>query len=163
MDGIYELPAILLSDECADIIRRAGIEGFQRARMAEVGRRNDEAFLIDSPYLHLLSYRLNARFKKIDVGRVLEVYRYGQGQEISAHVDEPQPLSSGRCSNMTLVVYLSDGFDGGSTVFPESGITLKPAVGGAFLFDQNLVHYAERVRSGFKYVARTTVAIEGYC
>ena len=148
MDGIFQISAILYSDECADIIRHAESKGFQQARLVNAGRKNDETFLVDSAYLALLGDRLSERFQEIEVGGVLEIYRYGQGQEISAHIDDPKPLRSGRFSNMTLVVYLTDDFDGGGTGFPKRNVTLKPALGGALIFDQALVHCAEEVRRG---------------
>jgi hypothetical protein len=161
MDGIFQISAILHSDECADIIRHAESKGFQQARLVNAGRKNDETFLVDSAYLTLLGDRLSERFQEIEVGGVLEIYRYGQGQEISAHIDDPKPLRSGRFSNMTLVVYLTDDFDGGGTGFPKRNVTLKPALGGALIFDQALVHCAEEVRRGFKYIARTNLATAG--
>jgi hypothetical protein len=62
-------------------------------------------------------------------------------------------------SNATLVVFLSAGFEGGHTRFPDLGIDAKPGLGGAVLFSQSLSHEATAVTNGTKLVARLDLSI----
>ncbi|MEQ1566422.1 MAG: 2OG-Fe(II) oxygenase [Myxococcota bacterium] len=87
----------------------------------------------------------------------LRLYRYTAGQRHSAHWDTIVTLPDGRRSQLTLVVYLNDGFEGGETEFPELGEVVAPRRGRALLFQHRVLHRASEVRSGEKVVLRTDV------
>ncbi len=53
------------------------------------------------------------------------------------------------------MLYLNDGFEGGSTQFPWDKI--KPVEGMALVFPHRLLYQGSKVASGVKYVLRTDV------
>ncbi|MFO0662099.1 MAG: 2OG-Fe(II) oxygenase [Polyangiaceae bacterium] len=87
----------------------------------------------------------------------LRLYRYGPGEKHGAHWDTVVELEHEVRSMLTLVFYLNDGFEGGSTSFPELGQDIVPKAGRALLFQHRILHEASRVTSGEKYVLRTDV------
>jgi hypothetical protein len=60
-------------------------------------------------------------------------------------------------SFLTLMVYLNDDFEGGSTDFLAEEIRVKPERGMVLVFDHPLVHQGAPVLRGAKYVMRTDV------
>jgi prolyl 4-hydroxylase len=87
----------------------------------------------------------------------LRLYRYGPGERHGAHWDTVVELEGGVRSLITLVFYLNDGFEGGTTDFPELGRQLTPQLGRALLFQHRILHEATEVLSGEKLVLRTDI------
>lgn len=58
--------------------------------------------------------------------------------------------------NLSRLIYLNDGFEGGTTDF-QFGPTVVPQRGMLLLFEHSLVHQGAPVRGGCKYVLRTDV------
>ena len=87
----------------------------------------------------------------------LRLYRYGPGQHHGAHWDDVVLLDGGVRSLLTLVFYLNDDFEGGRTTFPELGEGIAPRAGRALLFQHRILHAAEAVIRGEKFVLRTDV------
>ncbi|HEY4121880.1 MAG TPA: 2OG-Fe(II) oxygenase [Byssovorax sp.] len=87
----------------------------------------------------------------------LRLYRYAPGERHGAHWDTVVELDGGVSSQLTLVFYLNDDFDGGETDFPELGRKVVPRAGTALLFQHRVLHEATRVRAGEKLVLRTDV------
>jgi predicted 2-oxoglutarate/Fe(II)-dependent dioxygenase YbiX len=85
----------------------------------------------------------------------LRLYRYEPGQHHSAHWDTVVHFAGGARSQLTLVFYLNDDFEGGETDFPELGKIVTPRRGSALLFQHRVVHTACPVRRGEKFVLRT--------
>jgi hypothetical protein len=121
---------------------------------------------------------LNPRFR---------FYRYAAGGVYRPHVDGAWPESAvrggavvhdahggARWSRLTLVLYLNDDFEGGTTTFfaaaPDAAGVLeargvRPARGAALLFPHggaagSLVHEGSAVARGVKYIVRTDVVYE---
>lgn len=95
--------------------------------------------------------RLNERFR---------FYRYGSGQQFKKHCDGAYVVSETEESKLTLLIYLTDDFEGGSTKFffrHKDDIEVIPVVGDILVFDHTLLHSGEPVLEGFKYVLRTDV------
>lgn len=95
--------------------------------------------------------RLNERFR---------FYRYSSGQEFKKHRDGAYVVSETEESKLTLLIYLTDAFEGGSTKFffkEKDDIEVKPVIGNILVFDHNLLHSGEPVIEGCKYVLRTDV------
>ena len=104
-------------------------------------------------------------------------YRYAAGARFLPHFDAAWPAAAldgagvlvhdatGRAlSWYTLLVYLSDGFDGGATRLhgTDGAVDVLPAAGGALLFPHghhpaSVYHEGAAVASGTKYVLRTDV------
>ena len=84
----------------------------------------------------------------------LRVYRYAPGEKQSAHWDTEVEFEE-RTSRVTLVFYLNEDFEGGHTNFPELDQRVVPGTGDALIFQHRVLHVAEPVTSGVKYVLRT--------
>lgn len=111
---------------------------------------------------------LNARFR---------FYRYGAGDFFNPHTDGAWPGSrvvdghlvadayGDRLSQMTFLIFLSDGYEGGRTLFhtgPETIVAVHTPIGAALCFPhgmhpQHCVHAGEEVMAGTKYIIRTDV------
>jgi prolyl 4-hydroxylase len=90
----------------------------------------------------------------------LYVMRYTPGQEYRPHLDALAGLKNQR--ELTAIVYLSDGFEGGATIFPELGLSIRPRIGDLLVFlnalgdgapDLRMRHAGEPVTAGEKWIA----------
>ena len=143
--------------------------------------RNNERVVLDAPTLaaglwprlrHLVDpvhegatvHSVNTRFR---------VYRYTAGQRFAPHVDVRTAVPGGE-TRYSLMVFLSDDFTAGETRFFEQKdrnarrgqgrarkfdnrvrFSLRPAIGGAVVFDHLLLHEGAEVTAGIKYAVRT--------
>ncbi len=96
----------------------------------------------------------------------LQILRYGVGGEYRPHFDgfaEGNPtLQQGGNRQLTLILYLNQGMEGGETTFPELGISIFPLAGAGVLF-RNLnpqglreplsLHAGRPVTRGEKWIA----------
>ena len=87
----------------------------------------------------------------------IRVYRYGPGEKHGAHWDTVVHLDGGVQSQVTLVFYLNDDFEGGETDFPELNQRIVPKKGRALLFQHRILHIASEVVRGAKFVLRTDI------
>lgn len=99
-----------------------------------------------------------------------QVLRYEVGQQYVLHHDFSQYQLGMACGPriLTVLMYLSDVEEGGETVFPELGITIKPKKGRAVFFpnvlssnlesaDLRTSHKAKPVQKGQKYAVNTWI------
>lgn len=86
-------------------------------------------------------------FAKIEATGFWEILRYDRGVGADACLGQGQ---------LSALVYLNDGFEGGETRFCHSGLTISPVTGKAALFPPFYTHPHEEVPvlAGTKYVAR---------
>jgi hypothetical protein len=95
----------------------------------------------------------------------LRIYRYQKGHYFGKHYDESVKSLGGK-TKWTLLIYLTgdDEFVGGGTIFhpdrPQKPLNVHPSKGMALLHkhgDDCLIHEAELVKSGVKWVLRSDV------
>lgn len=103
-------------------------------------------------------------------GEGLQVLRYTEGGEYSAHFDYFDPDKAGSASHLaqggqrvgTLLLYLCDVAAGGGTRFPTLGLELRPQRGSGVFFanvdahgrvEPASLHAGVPVREGVKYIA----------
>jgi predicted 2-oxoglutarate/Fe(II)-dependent dioxygenase YbiX len=91
---------------------------------------------------------LNERFR---------FYRYKDGQQFKPHVDGSYKKSPTEESKVTLLLYLNDNFEGGSTTLIMEGQEIVPKEGMMLLFAHKIMHCGRPVTAGTKYVLRTDV------
>ena len=96
---------------------------------------------------------------RIENVEALAVLRYHPGDEYRPHLDTVPGLANQRA--VTVLTYLNDGFDGGATVFTETGLRVEPRRGDAIVFrtlnaagrpDARARHAGEAVTRGTKYL-----------
>ena len=100
-----------------------------------------------NPRFRFYKYESNQRFKKHIDGRV-ELEKEGQRQE----------------SRITFMIYLSDDFEGGQTIFDYKNekneletIKIQPKIGTALCFVHEIKHEGKPVPTGTKYVLRSDI------
>lgn len=102
---------------------------------------------------------LNERFR---------FYRYENGETFRPHWDGIYEVNDWHSSQLTLLIYLSEDFTGGETVFyRDSGmlkpcketqiVSIQPKLGQILVFEHQQLHEGAPVLSGQKYVLRTDV------
>lgn len=91
---------------------------------------------------------LNERFR---------FYRYKDGQQFRPHVDGAFKRSETELSLITLLIYLNEEFEGGSTYLIGVNENIFPKTGMLLLFDHKILHAGMSVTAGTKYVLRTDV------
>jgi prolyl 4-hydroxylase len=164
---------VLSREECA-----AYIERMKRASNAEIAtitgkdgevvdqdvRSNTRVMYDDPDWAQVLFTRLEKNIPKTlrgrrvaNVNERIRLYRYGTGQKHGAHWDTPVELADKRETLLTLVLYLNDDFTGGATSFDELNKTIVPVSGLALLFQHRVLHTAEPVTKGEKFVMRSDV------
>jgi prolyl 4-hydroxylase len=103
-------------------------------------------------------------------GEVLQIQKYEVGGRFDAHSDYFDPSNPGSQSHLqrggqrvaTIIYYLNDVEEGGSTVFPNLGIRVRPERGAALYFHNcdpvnhnpiiNSLHGGEPVTAGVKWI-----------
>ncbi|MEM9233863.1 MAG: 2OG-Fe(II) oxygenase [Pseudomonadota bacterium] len=98
-----------------------------------------------------------------------EILRYPVGGEFLPHADadvfDPEKRTWTRTENrdLSLLIYLNEGFEGGEIQFPNFGLSLPPRRGllVAFPSDGRYVHAARPVTRGVKYALVTWIAAKG--
>lgn len=86
-------------------------------------------------------------------------YRYRNGQRFAPHFDgayfRPETPRGREGSQLTLLFYLNDGFEGGETKLLDYEIAIAPKKGSLLLFEHAILHEGCAVTSGTKYVLRS--------
>jgi prolyl 4-hydroxylase len=102
-------------------------------------------------------------------GEPLQVLRYRPGGEYKPHLDALPAETNQRV--LTVLVYLSDDYEGGETSFPKSGLTVRGRTGDALLFrnagpdgrpDPLSLHAGLPVTKGTKYLASRWIRAEKF-
>ena len=165
---------VLTGDALKSWLEAAGKQGVEQASMhvpSEHVRRpeirdNDRVTLDDPRRAAALWARLQAwcpqtihSWRAVGLNERLRIYRYEGGQQFNWHRDGTYSQSDDVRSRLTLLIYLSEGFEGGQTSFAD-GPQVVPRVGMALAFKHAMMHKGEPVTQGVKYVLRTDVMYE---
>ena len=173
-DRIQCLPGVFTAGECADLLRVAEAIGFKAAPittgagfvMAPDIRNNTRVMVDDVRLAASLFERLSpslaprlGRYQLVGLNERFRFYRYGPGEFFAWHRDGAFYRDDREQSLVTLMIYLNDGFEGGSTDFdlPEGPVSIVPERGMVLLFHHPLRHQGAPVRRGEKLVLRTDV------
>jgi prolyl 4-hydroxylase len=84
-------------------------------------------------------------------------YRYSEGHRFAPHFDGAFARNARECSELTVLLYLNEGFLGGATAFCDWEARVVPRRGQALLFQHAIRHEGCPVDGGRKYVLRTDV------
>jgi predicted 2-oxoglutarate/Fe(II)-dependent dioxygenase YbiX len=189
--GCYVLHEVLSPKECRALVQAAEGLGFTHAGLAigddtyrvNLAVRNNLRVVIDDHALaEALWPRVRERIDPRHQGAKVQglnwrfrVYRYEEGQRYFPHYDVRMRLPVGE-TRFSLVLYLSDAFEGGETRFFEEKdkrarrgegrgrkfdnrvrFAVRPPVGSAVVFDHLLLHEGSEVTRGVKYAVRSDV------
>lgn len=168
---VRTLDRVLSRQECAALVAEAEATGFHDAPittsmgflMVPDVRNNTRVMVDDEVRARWLWERMRSWIptehrgaRVVGLNERLRYYRYRPGQYFEWHLDGPFRRSAEELSMLTLMVYLSDGFTGGSTEF-LSASPVVPKLGMAVVFDHFMRHRGAPVLTGTKYVLRTDV------
>ena len=173
---VQEFSGFLSAEECAHLIERAepllkkssvimdgerGVDAFNRASGTAFIPQAGDRIIQD------IKQRIADLSKTpVENQEQIQVTHYFPGERFDPHYDslrasklDPGPAGDRHC---TVIIYLSEDYDDGFTVFPRIRRRVKPELGKAVLFhnltkdgkswDHNALHYGERVTSGEKWL-----------
>jgi predicted 2-oxoglutarate/Fe(II)-dependent dioxygenase YbiX len=172
-DDIVTLAGLFSPEECDALVAYAEGLGFGEApittgfgfQMAPEVRNNTRAMVDDLPRADALWERIGPLtpsrpgLRKVGLNERLRFYRYAPGQFFRWHSDGSFRRRNGERSHITAMLYLNEGFAGGSTDFDVDGevLRIEPKRGQVLLFSHSLRHQGAPVLDGRKYVLRSDV------
>jgi prolyl 4-hydroxylase len=171
----------MTESECA-YLRAAGEPALQPSmvvdpasgRMVPHPVRSSDAAVIGVYGEDLVVNALNRRMAALSgtdpaKGEPLQLLRYRPGDEYKPHWDALPAEPNQRV--LTILVYLSDDYEGGETSFPRIGLTFRGKTGDALLFrnaaadgrpDPAALHAGLPVTKGVKYLASRWIRAERF-
>ena len=84
-------------------------------------------------------------------------YRYSEDQRFAPHFDGAFVRNERERSELTVLLYLNEGFLGGATAICDYDLRVVPKRGQALLFEHHIRHEGCAVDDGRKYVLRSDV------
>lgn len=169
---VFTVDSVLDASECAELIERIERLGPEAAPISTPAgfvmrpdiRNNTRVMFDDVALAATLHQRIASAVPARLFGRRLagvnerfRCYRYHPGQRFAPHYDGAFRRSATERSELTFMVYLNDGFTGGTTTFHDFEVSVAPRTGTALLFQHLLLHEGCTVASGVKYVLRSDV------
>jgi prolyl 4-hydroxylase len=169
-DQIFTVAEFFAPDECQAAIAKAEAAGFDAApingmfgpQMRPDVRNNSRVMIDDVSMAEMLWERARdyvplkiGPWRAVGVNERFRYYRYDLGQQFNWHYDGAFERESGERSQLTFMIYLNDGFEGGETSFEDTIIV--PREGKALFFIHQIRHKGEPVIRGRKYALRTDV------
>jgi hypothetical protein len=172
---IKVLKGVFTSTECNNFINLATETGFTKASLYTDNTgtehfsdiRKSQRCIIDS---HVFAAALMNRLRPyipeemngkplVGINERLRILKYGPGDEFKPHVDGKYMSPNGSISQITILIYLNDGYKGGYTCFHngETWLPVIPETGMVVLQDQDLYHGVPPLEEGVKYAIRTEV------
>jgi hypothetical protein len=178
-ETVFVVRNFLSSEECAALIELGESTGFTDAPITTFGgfemrkdiRDNgrvirDDASLAAAWWERARPFLPEKWFGRTVVGvnERFRFYRYDPGQKFARHTDGYFERSNGERSQFTLMVYLNEGFEGGTTNFyaVHPPLRVVPETGMALFFAHKQLHEGAAVVRGRKYVLRTDVMYGPY-
>ena len=166
------IPKFFTPEECKGFIDFSEKQGYQealvRTKQGEEMRkdiRDNDRVIWDRPEVakqlfdlvkEHLPQMING-YEPIGLNERFRFYRYQDGQRFRPHVDGAYKRSDTEVSLITLLIYLNEGFEGGSTYLIDADEEVIPKEGSLLLFDHKMLHSGTPVTKGVKYVLRTDV------
>lgn len=170
-EDIFTVKSILSDEYCDQLITDSEKLGYVDAPITTAGGpvmakdiRNNRRVIYDDFELaenlwEIVKPFVPAEFNEktaIGLNERFRFYRYDPGQRFNWHYDGCYRRSNGEQSFFTLMFYLNDGFEGGTTEF-EDTTNIIPEKGDALIFWHYQRHIGNEIISGRKYVLRTDV------
>lgn len=169
-DQIFTVTDFFTAAECDAYVQLAESLGFDDApinttfgpQVRKEVRNNTRVILDDKSRADELWSRIRdyiphtlGQWKACGVNERFRFYRYEIGQQFDWHYDGAFERPNGERSQLTFMVYLNDGFQGGETTL--GSINIAPQRGMALFFMHQILHKGQPIEEGCKYVLRTDV------
>ena len=156
---IAVLDGVLSEEECDELIRRSA-DKMRRSTTVDpltgkhevIADRSSEGtfFALNAdPFIARLDRRISEVMNwPVENGEGLQILHYGVGGEYKPHFDYFPPEDPGSQVQMTIggqrvstmVMYLNEVEEGGTTIFPEIGLEVVPKKGSAVYFEYTNSH-----------------------
>lgn len=163
----------LSPDECQSHIHASEALGYEEAAIQtrDGGQamnkaiRNNDRILFDDPALaqRLLEQArpwlpdcLDNEWQLVGLNERFRFYRYTPEQYFKWHRDGAFQRSPSEISQLTLLIYLNDNYQGGATQLRDEA-DIRPETGMALVFPHRVMHQGSPITAGVKYVLRTDV------
>jgi prolyl 4-hydroxylase len=173
-DTVFTVSNVLAEAECCEWVHTMERCGFSSAPITTTygfvmapSVRNNTRVIVDDPERAAMLWKRISEFvphtledrSVVGLNERFRVYRYDPGQYFRWHSDGPFVRNHREQSLLTLMVYLSDDFAGGSTDFDtrRDALRVTPRAGMALVFEHPVRHQGAPVTAGRKYVLRTDV------
>jgi hypothetical protein len=181
-DDIFVVKNFLTNEECDTLIGKAEKIGFGEAPITgpsgvylNKSMRNNERIMVDDLDLAsdlwkklemFVSPIVKGMWKPCGLNERFRYYRYEVDQFFDWHFDGEFHRNEKEVSRLTFMIYLNDGYEGGTTDFNFKIGTIRdsdpvvqavPEKGMALVFTHNVLHRGAPVKSGKKYVLRSDV------
>ena len=158
-------------DECKGFIDQSEKEGYKEVPIrtrdeGEIkGIRDNERVIWDNSQIARQLFEMVKNlvpqdiegWKPCGLNELFCFYRYKDGQQFKPHLDEAFKRSETELSLITLLIYLNEDFEGGTTYLIGVNENIYPKTGMLLLFDHTILHAGMSVTAGTKYVLRTDV------
>ena len=156
---IAVLDGVLSEEECDELIRRSS-DKMRRSTTVDpltgkhevIADRSSEGTFFQlnaDPFIARLDRRISEVMNwPVENGEGLQILHYGTGGEYKPHFDYFPPEDPGSQVQMTIggqrvstmVMYLNEVEEGGTTIFPEIGLEVVPKKGSAVYFEYTNSH-----------------------
>ncbi len=163
----------LTPEECKGFIDHSEKEGYKEALIRARGQgevmnkdvRDNDRVIWDNTQIARQLFELIKDlipqdvdgWKPCGLNERFRFYRYKDGQQFRPHVDGAYVRSETEKSLITLLIYLNEEFEGGTTYLIGINENIYPKTGMLLLFDHKILHAGMSVTTGSKYVLRTDV------
>jgi prolyl 4-hydroxylase len=169
---VFTVADVMSPAECAQTVARIAALGPSAAPITTArgfvhapNIRNNARVMFDDPALaaELFTRVLPAlpdplfRTRPVGANERFRGYQYGPGQRFAPHFDGAFHRSPVEESQLTFMVYLDEGCEGGDTEFLDLGFRVTPRRGLALLFQHRLMHAGNEVTGGVKHVLRSDI------
>jgi len=169
------VPDVMTPADCAGLIEMLEGEGFDDAPISTAygpvmrkDVRNNKRLMFDHEQLAGRLYDKVAASlpnlcgtRPIGANERFRAYKYEPGERFAPHLDGAYRRNAHECSELTLMIYLNEGFGGGATAFLDYELQVVPKTGMALLFQHRILHEGCPVTSGIKYVLRSDIMYSG--
>jgi predicted 2-oxoglutarate/Fe(II)-dependent dioxygenase YbiX len=193
VDGVFQITNVLSDTECQSLVEITESLGYQQDAAVSLPRsvrHNDSVtWIVDDLTSEIIWQRcsellsLNSHLffhkKALGLNNRFRFYRYGSGDYFSPHTDGAwsgsraidgklvQNAFDDRWSQLTFLLFLTDGYEGGCTRFltKENHHDVRTPKGGVLCFPHgthplHCVHSSEPITSGTKVIVRSDVLFE---
>ncbi|WP_165672757.1 prolyl hydroxylase family protein [Metapseudomonas otitidis] len=169
----FLIHGFLSPDECQSHIHASEALGYEEAAIQtrDGGQamnkaiRNNDRILFDDPALAQrllervrpwLPDCLDNEWQLVGLNERFRFYRYTPEQYFKWHRDGAFQRSPSEISQLTLLIYLNDNYQGGATQLRDEA-DIRPEAGMALVFPHRVMHQGSPITAGVKYVLRTDV------
>ena len=101
-----------------------------------------------------------AGFEPLGLNEMFKFYKYKEGNFFNQHRDSYYESPEGNKSHATVLLYLNEGYKGGTTDYQAERLAWKsviPKIGKVFIFDHKILHKSALQEEGVKYIMRTDI------